>query len=265
MTAAPPRENPRGPWRKSVDVDDTKAQVATIYWDPENKPDAFKFVDEIIAASWKYSDHIREIGRQHKLNQNVLHVYKTLLRFMDYKTGRCDPAIATIAKRARISIRTTHRALDRLRGLGLVDWARRTVRTDNPPGVLPQREQTSNAYFINLARLPIEILRELRQKLGNKLRETAAKVRQGSGPVGTLLARRTASIVAGLAGALSPTNGTGRAQRQALASMTASERAAHMYRDDPASLEEHEEMLRASRDHTATARVTIYPTSRTRE
>lgn len=59
--------------------------------------------------------------------------------------GRLDPSHAFLAKLAAVSEDTVQRALDRLRGLGLLFWQRRLVR-DETTGW--RCEQTSNAYAL---------------------------------------------------------------------------------------------------------------------
>ena len=54
--------------------------------------------------------------------------------------GRCDPSHATLAADTNVSERTVQRATDTMRGLGLLRWQRRLVRTGW------RAEQTSNAY-----------------------------------------------------------------------------------------------------------------------
>ncbi|MCJ2189182.1 helix-turn-helix domain-containing protein [Novosphingobium beihaiensis] len=136
------------------------------------------FRDTVVA----YSDHIRKPGKSLPISMNTMQVLKALFSFMDGKTGRCDPSLDTIAKRSKLSHRTVVRQLEVLRREKVIDRMRRTVKTGNGPDEGPKRQQTSNSYFVELANLPIEILRILRQKLGAKLRE-AKGTHMGSGPV----------------------------------------------------------------------------------
>ena len=237
-----------GMWRKSYDVEDRRAQVSTIYWDvvPDNK-NALRFFDTFERAIAQYSSMRREPGKPSPIGGNHLTVIRALRSFFDFKTGRCDPALDTIAKRCHPSLsrRTVIRCLDDLRQYCGIDWVRRTVRTGNSPGEGPQREQTSNSYFINLANMPIEILRTLRHKLGDRLREGARKVLAGSGPV-PRLADKASTLINQLGRAFAGPMRTEGAERRALAAMTEDQRLAHMYRDDRASLEKHREMLASS-------------------
>jgi hypothetical protein len=198
-------------WRKSYDVHDPRAQVSTVHWKvSEKNEDAFKFFDAIRKAIWSYSDHIREPGKPLPICANAMKVYEALVRHMDFRTGRCDPSLDTLASTCKLSRRTVVRQLDVLRREQLIDWARRTVKTGNTPGQGPQLKQTSNAYFIDVARLPIEILHMLRQKLGAKLREGARRA-LGSGSVPSRLAGKTAKLVSRLAGSFASNRGQGRA------------------------------------------------------
>jgi hypothetical protein len=183
---------------------------------------------------------------------------------MDGKTGRCDPSLDSIAKRSRLSRRTVVRQLEVLRKENLVNWVRRTVKTDNAPGEGPQRQQTSNAYFIDLAKLPVEIGRTLRQKLGDKLRETSRKL-VGSGPVPSRIAGKTAKLLANIAGSLSAPGARERAERRSLVGGSMADRMAHMYRNDPTALRQHEEMLGLSLGMSASANLALYPSPRTEE
>ncbi len=76
-------------------------------------------------------------------------VLKALLSFLDFRTGRLMPAIATIADRAGCHANTVKAALARLKSNGFIDWVRRTIRTGNEGEFAPQLEQTSNGYFFD--------------------------------------------------------------------------------------------------------------------
>lgn len=138
-------------WRRSFDVDAPQAQVSTIHWpeSPKNEH-ALKFFDTLKEAAWRYSGHIREQGKQLPISANAVTVLKALLRFMDGKSGRCDPCLDRLASQTGLSRRTVVRAVQALRQFGLIDWVRRTELTGNARGQGPQRRQISNAYFIDL-------------------------------------------------------------------------------------------------------------------
>lgn len=210
----------------------------------------------------EYADHIRKPGRTLPISANAALVLRALMSKMDAKTGRCDPSLDTIAKASRLSRRTVVRQLEVLRSEKLVNWVRRTVKTGNERGQGPQRHQTSNAYFIDLSALPVEMLRTLRQKLGDRLREVR-KVLQGSGPVPNRMAIKAERMLKGLTSAW---NGSGRgekAERRSLAGASSADLASHMYGDDADAHREHAEMLGFSSSPSASAKLALYPGSRT--
>lgn len=260
------RQNParasEGPWRRSYDVDDSRAQVATIYWEPTAKNEnALKFFDVFAKTVVRYSDHIREAGKQLPISMNAKAVLEALLSVMDGKTGRCDPCLDTIAKRSRLSRRTVVRMLEKLRSERIINWVRRTVKTGNARGEGPQRQQTSNAYFIDMLKLPVEIVRTLRQKLGDKLREKARHL-EGSGKVPNRMAIKAERLLKSVTGALSAAGGRERSERRALVDGTASSRLAHMYGGDVDAMREHEEMLGLPFATSASANLALYPVLR---
>ena len=83
--------------------------------------------------------------------------------FVEYATGRCEPAIATIAEKIGHSYAATHAALRRLRSAGFIQWIRRSRPTDNKGEAGPQVEQISNAYALML---PEKIEAMIRKLLG---------------------------------------------------------------------------------------------------
>lgn len=254
---------PAATWRRSYDIDDPRAQVSAIYWQvSERGENAFRFFDVIRKAIWQYSDHVRKPGKPLPICANAVRVFEALISHMDFRTGRCDPSLDTITATSKLSRRTVVRQLDVLRRERLIDWARRTVKTGNAPGDGPQRKQTSNAYFIDLARLPIEIVRTLRQKLGDKLREKTRNLK-GSGPVPSRMAGKAARLISCLTGTLATSPGREHAERRLLAGASAEVRLAHMYRGNPDALHQHEEMLRQPSWPGASATVALYPSKRT--
>lgn len=258
------RGEERGAWRNSYDVDDARAQVATVHWDQSpNNGHALKFFDAFASAVVRYSLHIREAGKQLPISMNAKAVLQALLSVMDGKTGRCDPSLDEIAKRSRLSRRTVVRQLFKLRAARIIDWVRRTVKTGHARGEGPQRRQTSNAYFIDLLNMPVEIVRTLRQKLGAKL---CKKVRhlKGSGPVPNRAAIRSERLVASAAEALSVGNERQQALRRALAGGSEDDRLAAMYGGDLEAIRQHKEMLAMPTRPSASAKLALYPSLRTR-
>jgi len=79
-----------------------------------------------------------------------LEVLRELLRLVDYRTGRLDPAIATLATRIGRSIAATAAALKRLKDHGFLTWLRRYEPTGGEGLRGPQVRQISNAYALLL-------------------------------------------------------------------------------------------------------------------
>lgn len=259
MSAA---ENRNGLWRRSFDVDDARAQVSTIYWEPTaNNANMFKFRDVYRDTVLAYADHVRKPGRTLPISLNAMQVLRALFGYMDGTTGRCDPCLDSIAKRSRLSRRTVVRQLAVLRNEKIIDWVRRTVKTGNAPGKGPERQQTSNAYFIDPAKLPKEIIRTLRQKLGDTFRETKRKL-EGSGGVPKRMAGKAQKLLANLTGALSATGNRDTITRASLAGATEHQRLAHMYGGDVDAMRQHVEMLGRPTDLSASANLALYPALR---
>lgn len=262
MTAAAAAERTGYAWRRSYDVDDVRAKVSTIYWDAAAGIGAMlNFRDHLQETFEAYANHTREAGKSNAISNNGQRVVKALFALMDHKTGRCDPSLDEIAKRTGgLSRRTVVRQLAVLRELKLVDWVRRTVAIEGHKGKGWNRTQTSNSYFINLTNMPEEILRTLRQRLGDRFRETKRKL-QGSGAVPGHLANKAAKLVKGLTGALS---GATRGPSAALASASDADRIAHMYGGDLDMIAQHMEMAGLSFGSNASANLALYPPPRTK-
>ena len=82
-------------------------------------------------------------------------------RFLDFKTGRLEPAIATIADAVGHSYAAVHAALRRLRSAGFLHWIRRSRPTDNKDVAGPQVEQITNAYAMLLPKKLEDMVRHL--------------------------------------------------------------------------------------------------------
>ena len=252
-----------GTWRNSYDVEDSRAQVATVHWDQSpNNSNALKFFDAFANAVVRYSLHIRQAGKQLPISMNAKAVLQALLSVMDGKTARCDPSLDEIARRSRLSRRTVVRQLFKLRAARIIDWVRRTVKTGHAKGEGPQRQQTSNAYFIDLLNVPSEIVRTLRQKLGAKLREKVRHLR-GSGPVPNRATIKGERLVATAAGALSVNTEREQAKRRALAGGSEEDRLVAMYGGDLEAIRQHKEMLNMATRPSASAKLALYPSLRT--
>lgn len=251
-------------WRRSFDADDARAKVGTIFWDKAaGIAGLLKFRDVFQQTAEAYAAEKREAGRTLPISYNAQSVLKALFAVMDSKTGRCDPSLDEIAKRSRLARRTVVRQLAALRELKIVDWVRRTVKLEGAKGKGWHRTQTSNAYFINLAELPEEILRTLRQRLGDRFRETKRNL-MGSGAVPGHNESKAAKLVKSLASAFT---GAQRGPSAALASASEDERLAHMYQGDLDAIEAHKEMQREGGlffGSNASATVALYPAPRTK-
>ncbi len=74
----------------------------------------------------------------------VLHAL--IFDFLNYTSGRLDPSYEAIARKANLCVRTVATALQRLRGLGILNWVRRCLETwQDGRFVL---EQETNAYAV---------------------------------------------------------------------------------------------------------------------
>jgi len=115
---------------------------------------ARRFMGAMLQAAEFYDERNKQPGKHNgPLGSIGLRVLRELFRFADWKTGRLEPAIATICERVRRSRAAVVAALARLKAHGFLDWIRRTEPTDNV-GAGPQVRQITNAYGFDIARLP---------------------------------------------------------------------------------------------------------------
>lgn len=70
-----------------------------------------------------------------------------LLEYMDWRTGRLDPAWSSIAREACYSRSTVHKALCWLRDAGVIDWIPCCKRTTGDDGRFLLRQET-NVYIL---------------------------------------------------------------------------------------------------------------------
>jgi hypothetical protein len=91
----------------------------------------------------------RQRGKQDgALGRNGLAALHALLfDFINYATGRLDPAQATIARAANISLASVKRGLRNLKAAGVLHWVRRAAETRDEHGRFCE-EQDTNAYGI---------------------------------------------------------------------------------------------------------------------
>lgn len=102
-----------------------------------------------MVAAERYELANRKPGQRNgPLGPVGLEVLRDLLRLVDFRTGRLEPAITTLMERLRRSKDAIVRALANLRAAGFLDWLRRYEPTGNDEG--PQVRQISNAYRLSL-------------------------------------------------------------------------------------------------------------------
>src|SRR3954468_12593046 len=104
---------------------------------------------QIFHKARAFERQTRQKGKQDgALGRNGLLVLHTLIfDFLNYATGRLDPAIETIAKKAAISISSVKRGLVNLKRSGLLHWVRRAAETHDEKGRFCLKQDT-NAYGI---------------------------------------------------------------------------------------------------------------------
>ncbi|EPR09858.1 hypothetical protein M527_06940 [Sphingobium indicum IP26] len=150
--------------RNSYDVDDRRAQVFRPIGDG-TKVGAMRWRDRYLQVAEEYDRQMKKPGARHPIGANALRVLKTLLWLpgLDFKSGRLEPAIATIQEMTGFARKTVVDALRRLKEHGFLNWVRRTEKTGNEDG--PRVKQATNAYFFDLARLHKRALMRLQQLL----------------------------------------------------------------------------------------------------
>lgn len=125
-----------------------------LLWRPiaRDKRSARRLIGNRLKAAERYEHRYRrEIQRKHPGRRNGplgdvgLLVLKALYDLVDYRTGRLDPAIDTIAERICKARSAVIRAMRRLKEHGFLIWIRRTEPVENN-GAGPQVRQITNAY-----------------------------------------------------------------------------------------------------------------------
>ena len=166
----------RGPDRKvrrhSYDVDDRRAKVFRPIGDGTTVG-ALSWIDAMLKTVTEWDDMERRKGGARPLGFAGIRVLETILGrrgavAIEFKTGRLDPAIDTIARVARLARTTVVRALARLKGMKILAWVRRTQAAESAGGYGPQREQISNAYYFTPEELPVRVLQRLRDLLARR-------------------------------------------------------------------------------------------------
>jgi hypothetical protein len=97
----------------------------------------------------QFERQTRQPGKQDgALGRNGLAVLHALLfDFLNYTTGRLDPAYKTIARKACLSVRSVARGLASLKLAGVLNWLRRAGETRDESGRFCL-EQDTNAYGV---------------------------------------------------------------------------------------------------------------------
>lgn len=176
LTASLTGHRERGPDRKvrrgSYDVADRRAKVFRPIGDG-TAAGALSWIDCLLKVVGEWDDAERQKGGKRPLGLHAMRVLEVLLGRRgtvqpEFRSGRLEPAIDTIARVARLSRTTVIKALARLRGLKILDWVRRTETTDNDGRFGPQRRQVSNAYFFTPDRLPARVMQRLRDLVARR-------------------------------------------------------------------------------------------------
>lgn len=167
--------------RESFDVDDRRAQVFRPIGDG-TKAGAMSWIDCILKVARDYDDLERTKGGARPLGHTAIAVLEVLLGRrgrkripVDFRTGRLDPMIDTIAEAVALARITVVRALAKLKAKGFLSWVRRTVKTGQDGQFAPQRRQTSNAYFFDLAAMPKHVRQRLRDLVEARRRSRVAR------------------------------------------------------------------------------------------
>lgn len=181
LTGRDERGRDRKVRRGSYDVDDRRAQVFRPIGDGTTAG-ALSWIDCLLKTVSEWDDMERARGGARPLGLHGMRVLETLLGrrgtiALDFRTGRLEPAIDTIARVARVGRTTVIRALARLRELKILSWVRRSQSTGNDGHYGPQREQVSNAYYFTPEALPARVMQRLRDLVARK-----ALRRRGTAP-----------------------------------------------------------------------------------
>lgn len=120
------------------------------FWRPFDPRDVSRFM----LAAERFERTRRKKGeRCGPLGPVGLEVLRELLRLVDFKRGRLEPAILTLCSRLKRSKDAVVRALANLRAHGFLDWIRRWISDSD--GMV---KQTTNAYRLVLPPAAIALL-----------------------------------------------------------------------------------------------------------
>ena len=126
--------------------------------------DARRLIAARLKAAEFYDRRHKAVGKKNgPLGHVGLEVLRELYRIVDFKTGRLEPAIATVCEALKRSRAAVVDAMRRLKEHGFLTWVRRTEPTDNA-GAGPQVRQITNAYGFGL---PAHAATWVKKILGN--------------------------------------------------------------------------------------------------
>lgn len=115
-------------------------------------------VRRVLLAAKRYELVTRGAGRRNgALGHVALEVLELMANLVDYRTGRLEPAIDTLAAKLRRARSAVIAALAALRTHGFLDWLRRYEPTGRE-GRGPQVRQVSNAYRLALPPRALRLL-----------------------------------------------------------------------------------------------------------
>ena len=123
-----------------------KGRFEGVFWRPFKARDVARY----LAAAERFERTGKKPGaRNGPLGTVAIEVLRELLRLVDFRSGRLEPALTTLMARTKRSKDAVVRALAALRRCGFVDWVRRYEPTgETGPG--PRVKQASNAYRLAL-------------------------------------------------------------------------------------------------------------------
>ncbi len=115
------------------------------------RPIARREVSGMLTAAERFDLRGKAKGRRHgPLGAYGVRILRELLRIIDFRTGRLEPAIETLMARLRLSRDAVVRAIGKLREHGFVERARRFEPTGEPGVRGPRVRQATNAYRVEL-------------------------------------------------------------------------------------------------------------------
>jgi len=131
------------------------------YWRPFNKAER----NARMRAAEVYDRKHKIAGRRNgPLGAIGVDVLRELMRMIDFKTGRLEPAIATLAERLRRSRGAIVSALARLKDHGFLNWIRRFEPIEDRDAFGPQVKQVTNAYWFGLPKEAADMVRRMMGK-----------------------------------------------------------------------------------------------------